>query len=251
MNQKETLSNFYRILVVEDDFDLGKLLIHALSEVQAQVEHTVTINEASRLIDQNLYDIIVLDRMLPDGDGVTLSKQIREQGIGTLILMLTAKSNHDDKIEGFESGADDYLTKPFQVEELLARVKALLRRSSRFIAREQNLKSIKCGELEIDPQKQIVTKNCMDLELRPIEFRLIWFLAQNAGIVISRAELLEKVWGYKTVSYEQTVNTHVNRLRQKIENDIKAPEFVLSIRGTGYKFPTEEELFQARKNQGG
>ena len=183
------------------------------------------------------YDLTILDVMLPRLDGLEICPQIRSLPSYTPILMLTAKSSEIDRVLGLEVGADDYLTKPFSVRELLARVKALFRRSEAFRDKTQDLqKTIRAEGLYIDVEKRKVTVGGSPRDLTAKEFDLLLQFALHPGRVYTRTQLLDAVWGYGHDGYEHTVNSHINRLRAKIEKDSAKPDFILTVWGVGYKF---------------
>jgi len=177
--------------------------------------------------------------MLPDIDGFDVCRQLRAEKIKTPILMLTARSEEIDKIIGLETGADDYLTKPFSVRELVARVKAILRRAEINLDKSSEDKVIEYGELFIDPTKRKALLGGAKLELTPKEFDLLFLFVSNPGKSYSREALLQKVWGHEFRGYEHTVNSHINRLRAKIEPDISKPTYILTTWGVGYRFTDE------------
>ena len=185
-------------------------------------------------------DLLILDLMMPLMDGLEVCKALRQKGSATPILMLTAKSTELDRVLGLELGADDYLTKPFSLAELLARVKALLRRADLLAAAQANAastapKTIRNGELEILPAKRQVTWRGKAIAFTALEFDLLLHFASHPGHVFSRSQLLNAVWGYTHDGYEHTVTTHINRLRAKLEADPMRPELILTARGAGYK----------------
>jgi DNA-binding response OmpR family regulator len=181
--------------------------------------------------------MMILDVMLPEVDGLEICRRLRGQGNNTPILMLTAKDAEIDRVLGLEMGADDYLTKPFSVRELQARVKAMLRRVELMSQPEPKSKApLSFGELAIDPDKRQVTLAGELLDLTSTEFDLLLYMASHPGMVFSRAQLLDNVWGYQHSGYEHTVNSHINRLRTKIEKDPSKPDYVLTVWGVGYKF---------------
>jgi DNA-binding response OmpR family regulator len=185
-------------------------------------------------------DLLVLDLMMPGLDGLEVCKALRARGRGTPILMLTAKSTELDRVLGLELGADDYLTKPFSLPELLARVKALLRRadlraSQAQMAGQQAGMALRNGDLEILPAKRQVRYRGEALDFTALEFDLLLHFASHPGHVFSRSQLLTAVWGYSHDGYEHTVTTHINRLRAKLEADPMRPELILTVRGAGYK----------------
>ena len=192
---------------------------------------------------ENAADLLILDLMMPRMDGLEVCKALRARGSATPILMLTAKSTELDRVLGLELGADDYLTKPFSLAELLARVKALLRRADLLAATQANAQAlghkgagaIRNGELEILPAKRQVTCRGAVIDFTALEFDLLLHFASHPGHVFSRAQLLNAVWGYTHDGYEHTVTTHINRLRAKLEADPMRPELILTARGAGYK----------------
>lgn len=187
-------------------------------------------------------DLVILDLMLPGIDGLEICRRIRSRSTYTPILMLTAKSTELDRVLGLEMGADDYLTKPFSVMELTARVKALFRRVDSLSARhEQPPRVISARGLVIDPDRRSVTLHDRPIELTAKEFDLLLHFAENPGRVFSRAQLLDRVWGYSHSGYEHTVNSHINRLRAKIEKNPNQPEYVQTVWGVGYKFSDVEK----------
>ena len=225
------------ILVVEDDLDIGRLLGMHLTDLAYVVELARTGVEGLQYVLSTRYDLIILDVMLPGIDGLEICRQIRSLPSYTPILMLTAKSSEIDRVLGLEVGADDYLTKPFSVRELLARVKALFRRSEAFRDKTQDLqKTIRAEGLYIDVEKRKVTVGGSPRDLTAKEFDLLLQFALHPGRVYTRTQLLDAVWGYGHDGYEHTVNSHINRLRAKIEKDSAKPDFILTVWGVGYKF---------------
>jgi len=206
---------------------------------------TVTIasdgNRGYTYVLNHQYDLVILDVMMPGMDGFELCKKIRGRENYTPVLMLTARSSELDRVLGLELGADDYLTKPFSIRELLARVKAIFRRVESLsehgnkIETEQSTPK-KFGDMLIDARKHQVTLNGKEIELTAREFDLLWHFAQHPGQVFTRTQLLDNVWGYGHDGYEHTVNSHINRLRAKIEDDPANPHYVLTVWGVGYKF---------------
>jgi DNA-binding response OmpR family regulator len=184
------------------------------------------------------YDLIILDLMLPGLDGMEICRRLRRQHGYVPILMLTAKTSEMDRVVGLEIGADDYVTKPFSIPELLARVKAILRRVEELSdsAREEAPAVIEAGNLVIDPARRKAILKGRALDLTAKEFDLLVHFAGNPGKVYTRSQLLDMVWGYGHDGYEHTVNSHINRLRAKIEKDSAHPEYILTVWGVGYKF---------------
>lgn len=227
------------ILVAEDQADIRELLVMNLRN--AAYEVTAVADGAAALASQNesASDLLILDLMMPGMDGLEVCKALRARGRNTPILMLTAKSTELDRVLGLELGADDYLTKPFSLAELMARVKALLRRADLLkVAQTQGGKQagwVRNGDLEIQPGKRSVRYRGEPIEFTALEFDLLLHFAQAPGHVFSRGQLLNAVWGYTHDGYEHTVTTHINRLRAKLEADPMRPELILTVRGAGYK----------------
>ncbi|WP_341891751.1 response regulator transcription factor [Variovorax sp. YR752] len=227
------------ILVAEDQADIRDLLVLNLRNAGYQV--TAVADGAAALAEQTAQprDLLLLDLMMPGLDGLEVCKALRARGSAAPILMLTAKSTELDRVLGLELGADDYLTKPFSLAELLARVKALLRRAELLRAAQAQPASaanlIRHGALEIQPAKRQVRYRGQAIEFTALEFDLLLHFATHPGHVFSRAQLLDAVWGYSHDGYEHTVTTHINRLRNKLEADPMRPELILTVRGAGYK----------------
>ena len=231
-----------QILIAEDQTDIRDLLALNLRGAGYGVSETRDGPSALALQTTAGHDLLVLDLMMPGLDGLEVCKTLRARGDHTPILMLTAKSTELDRVLGLELGADDYLTKPFSIAELLARVKALLRRSELLraaqAAQSQAADTSAClvnGELEIQQVKRVARVRGMALDFTALEFDLLLHFAQHPGHVFSRGQLLNAVWGYTHDGYEHTVTTHINRLRAKLEADPLRPEFILTVRGAGYK----------------
>jgi DNA-binding response OmpR family regulator len=227
------------ILVAEDQTDIRDLIVMNLRA--AGYEVTAVGDGAAALASQNeaASDLLILDLMMPGLDGLEVCKALRARGRTTPILMLTAKSTELDRVLGLELGADDYLTKPFSLAELMARVKALLRRSEMLRTAQMGTGAaasvVRNGDLEILPAKRQVRHRGQALELTAREFDLLLHFANHPGLVFSRGQLLNAVWGYTHDGYEHTVTTHINRLRAKLEADPMRPELILTVRGAGYK----------------
>lgn len=225
------------VLIVEDDTNITELLSIHLSDLGCKViSEKNGQNGLARAQDES-FDLIVLDVMLPGLNGMEICRKIRQSDRQTPIMMLTARSEEIDKVMGLETGADDYLTKPFSVREFIARVRVIFRRSeekARYAAPMPQLISIAGLEIDIDKRKVMLRGERLDLS--PREFELIVLLASNPGKSYSRKQLLSLVWGYDFEGYEHTVNTHINRLRGKIEADASNPVFVLTTWGIGYRF---------------
>ncbi|GLP96189.1 response regulator transcription factor [Paraferrimonas sedimenticola] len=221
------------ILLVEDEPELAQLLSLNLNALNYQVLHSASLASAKQTLNRKHVDLVLMDRMLPDGDGLTLCQQWRNQDPQLAIMLITAKDSEADRVLGLEAGADDYLVKPFSVLELRARVKALLRRS--LSTTPANEYELNFGPLIINAKQRQVTLNHQTIELTAREFDLIWHLASHPQQVFSREQLLDSVWGYHHAGYEHTVNSHVNRLRAKL-HPFQGDDFVKTVWGVGYKF---------------
>ncbi len=225
------------VLIIEDDADIAGLLDIHLSDMNCSCEKVQSGAEGFIKARSGLFDLIILDLMLPEMDGVEVCTRLRALDINTPILMLTAKAEEIDKVLGLECGADDYLTKPFSIRELTARVKAILRRVK--MISMDSTESIRFKELTIDLSMHKVTINGNRIDLTPKEFSLLTLLATHPGRNYSREELLRQIWGYEFSGYEHTVNSHVNRLRSKIEPEYEKPTYILTTWGIGYRFNDE------------
>jgi len=229
-----------RLLVVEDEAAIRELLRLHLSLAGFGIEEIADGTTALERARTDKFDLIVLDVMLPGLDGITLCRAIRSQGVNTPtpILMLTARDTESDKVLGLESGADDYLTKPFGIREMLARVSAILRRNDRIDAQAtaSAVRRVETRDLALDPERRETVVRGSAVELTKQEFDLLYLLAARPGIVFSRAALLSKIWSDDTYVTERTVDTVVSRLRRKIERDAQDPELILTAWGVGYKF---------------
>jgi DNA-binding response OmpR family regulator len=235
-----------RILIIEDDQDMAEIVKLHLEELEYEVDIIADGEVGLRQALAEPYDLLILDLMLPGFNGLQICKKVRETNSDTSIIMLTRKSTDVDKVLGLELGADDYLTKPFSILELVARVKAHLRRSDNNSKRaEPELEAITIGDLHIDLEKRKVLLRGEILALTATEFELLSFLALKPGRPFSRSELLEAIWEYNTSAYENTVSTHINRLRGKIEQDPANPTYILTVWGVGYRFAEPHELTEA------
>jgi two-component system OmpR family response regulator/two-component system alkaline phosphatase synthesis response regulator PhoP len=226
-----------RVLVVEDDPHIRELVLLHLRLEGLEVAWAADGTEGLRLARAQRPDLAILDIMLPGLDGVTVLRAIRrDTEIGDLpVLMLTARRDEADKVLGLESGADDYLTKPFGVREFVARVRALLRRR-RALGRPSHDAAVTAAGLTVDPARRLARLDGRDIELTGNEFALLYVLAANRGIVFSRDALVQRVWGGDTHITPRSVDTLIKRLRKKIEADADEPKFILTVWGTGYKF---------------
>ncbi len=226
------------ILVAEDQTDIRDLIVMNLQHAGHEVDAVADGRAALASQAEQASDLLILDLMMPGLDGLEVCKALRARGRATPILMLTAKSTELDRVLGLELGADDYLTKPFSMAELLARVKALLRRAELLRAAQAApvaAQAVRNGDLEIMPVRREVRVGGRVVEFTALEFDLLLHFASHPGRVFTRTQLLDNVWGYSHEGYEHTVTTHINRLRAKVEQDPMQPRFILTVRGAGYK----------------
>jgi len=228
----------HKVLVIEDEQDIAKLVQLHLQDLPCEVrlafDGVVGLAEA----ETKPFDLIILDLKLPGLDGLEVCRRLRARGRYTPILMLTSKSSELDRVLGLEMGADDYLTKPFSVMELTARVKALFRRVEMLAKSDvqAEAKLLRLRDLTIDIERHTVAVRGDTVELTAREFDLLVHFARHPGRVYSREQLLDQVWGYQHSGYDHTVNSHINRLRAKIERDPQNPEYIHTVWGVGYKF---------------
>ncbi|MEI2605152.1 response regulator transcription factor [Erwinia aphidicola] len=241
------MENGKRILIVEDDGDIAELLGLHLRDEGYEITHAADGDRGAALLEKGGWDALILDLMLPGVDGLEICRRARNMTRYTPIIIISARSSEVHRVLGLELGADDYLAKPFSMLELVARVKALFRRQE---AMSRNLKmdagTLSFSGLLIDPISREVMLNQQPIELTPREFDLLYFFAKSPGKVFSRLNLLNQVWGYEHEGYEHTVNTHINRLRIKIEANPAEPQRILTVWGKGYKFVAEAH--DAREN---
>lgn len=232
-----------RILIVEDDTDIAELVSIHLHDMGFETEKCGHGLEALEKVLSSKYELIILDIMLPGMDGFEICKRMRAEKKHTPVLMLTSRSEEVDKILGLELGADDYLQKPFSIRELTARVKAILRRSNVTASLSDPAMELKIEfeDFLIDMEKRLVKVHGVKRDLSPKEFDLLCLLAQNPGKTYTREQLLSTVWGFEYNGFEHTVNSHINRLRTKIERNAQDPEFVLTTWGVGYRFKDNSE----------
>ncbi|NNE75971.1 MAG: response regulator transcription factor [Pricia sp.] len=226
------------ILIIEDDPEIIKLLEIHLTDLIYKTSKSLDGAEGLKMALERDYDLILLDLTLPSMDGVEICKKIRTRK-NTPIIMLTAKSEEIDRVLGLEIGADDYITKPFSIRELIARIKAVMRRVNTRQVDNDNSSTLSYEGLFIDIDKRKVLLKDKKVELSPKEFELLVLMASNPGRNYTRTELLNMIWGYNFDGYEHTVNSHINRLRAKIESDMANPNYILTTWGVGYKFNEE------------
>ena len=261
-----------KILIVDDEESILTLLEYNIEQAGYQVETSMNGEEAYNMITNCVYDFIILDIMLPGMDGIDICRRVRKDGVETPILMLTAKTDEYDKIIGLELGADDYMTKPFSPREVVARIKAIFRRTEKSAHTQQNeknksgniewsdldftlmndqtiqvfnndddSKTIRMGKIEINTNRYEVFVDGELIEITPKEFELLVYMALRKGRVLSREQLLSSVWDFDYEGETRIVDVHISHLREKIEKDTKKPEYIKTVRGFGYKFevPTQ------------
>ena len=234
-----------KILIIEDDPNISELLEIHLGDLGYQLNQAADGVAGVEKFEEGEYALVILDLMLPKLDGFEVCKQIRAQNTYTPILMLTSKSEELDKVLGLELGADDYITKPFSIRELMARIKAIFRRmeaDKEKATGNAKSKELIFGDLKIYLDKRKVLLDKAPIDLTAKEFDLLALFASNPGRAYSRQELLDIVWGYKFDGYEHTVNSHINRLRSKIEQDPANSKYIKTVWGIGYSFVEPEEL---------
>jgi phosphate regulon transcriptional regulator PhoB len=229
-----------KVLIVEDEHDLVKLLKYNLEKEGFKVSYTTDGSLALAEIRREMPDLVILDLMLPGIDGLEVCRQLRRQDrfASLPVLMLTARSEEADRVVGLEIGADDYVTKPFSMRELIARVRVLLRRHEPVVV---NRSTIMRGDLRIDPSAHSVTVSGKDVELSALEFRLLHHLASHPGMVFSRDQLLDRVWGNDRSVTQRSVDVYIRRVREKIENRPQDPIYLQTVHGVGYRFATEQQ----------
>jgi len=231
-----------KVLIIEDDAEIIHLLEIHLKDLGCEVISAMQGDTGLRMAIEEDPDLIILDIMLPVMDGLEVCQKLRANAIQSPIMMLTAKSEEIDKVLGLEIGADDYLTKPFSVREFIARVKAIFRREKMSVEPKTNSignKILSYGDLQVNLELRKVSLNDTKIDLSPKEFELLALLSSNPGKSYDRSKLLNLIWGYDFQGYEHTVNSHINRLRSKIEPDMSNPKFILTTWGVGYKFNEE------------
>lgn len=235
---KERDVDMKKVLIIEDEQSILKLLTYNLEQEGYAVESSMNGQEGLDMALENTYDMILLDLMLPNKDGMDICREIRQEKNEVPIIMLTAKDTEIDKILGLEIGADDYITKPFSPREVIARMKAIFRRYKQTETTTTNREEeevIVVGDIEIFPDKYEVNVRGKEIELTPKEFDLLLYLARRTGRILSREQLLNAIWNYDFAGETRIVDVHVSHLREKIEKDTKKPEYIITARGFGYK----------------
>ena len=229
-----------KVLLVEDEKSIAEGIIYNLKNEGLKVTHVDDGKIAIDIFNEEHFDLLILDIMLPEVSGLEICKKIRKSS-NVPIIMLTAKDDENDKITGLEMGADDYITKPFSVKELISRVKAVLRRTKnsellRGVDEDLNFaKEITIGNIAMNPLRYEAKIDNEIIELRPREFELLYYLCENAGNIVSRDKLFSKVWGYSFAGNSKTLDVHIQRIRERIEVNPKSPKRLVTIRGVGYK----------------
>jgi len=240
---RDPMAGSKAILLVEDDTDIADLLALHLRDAGHEVDAVTDGDEGLERALNGGYDLVILDIMLPGTDGFDICRRLRQEQRQLPVLMVTAKTEEVDKVLGLELGADDYITKPFSIREVLARVKAIFRRIEvDQEAQQDDNGPLTVGDLRIEPAKRKVTVGGETVDLTSKEFDLLQIFARHPGRAFSRKELLDEVWGYQYSGYSHTVNTHINRLRNKIEPNPSEPTYVKTVWGVGYRFAEPEEL---------
>lgn len=227
-----------KVLIIEDELSILKLLTYNLEQEGYEVESAMDGQEGLEMAMSNKYDMILLDLMLPGKDGMEICRDLRQSRIEVPIIMLTAKDTEIDKILGLEIGADDYITKPFSPREVIARMKAIFRRYKQTSNDGETEKEevLIVGDIEIYPDKYEVNVRGEGIDLTPKEFELLLYLARRTGRILSREQLLNAIWNYDFAGETRIVDVHISHLRDKIEENTKKPEYIITARGFGYKF---------------
>lgn len=228
-----------KILVIDDESSIVTLLTYTLEQDGYMVDSATDGRQGLALGLTGEFDFIILDLMLPQLDGIEICKRIRQAGIGTPILMLTAKDDELDKIIGLELGADDYMTKPFSPREVLARIKAILRRAEQQVLPVEKEGILHYGDLLLYEERHEVYRSDHPINLTPTEFELLHYLMKRPNRTLSREKLLEALWGFDFQGETRMVDVHIGKLREKIEEDTKQPKYIVTVRGFGYKFVGE------------
>ena len=227
--------NENRILVVEDEPSIAEVVGLYLKRAGYQVQTAADGKQAMSMLEKQIPDLVVMDLMLPEIDGLSLTRWLRDRS-DVPIIMVTARREEIDRIAGLEMGADDYVVKPFSPQELVSRVRAVLRRSGREQAEAESERTLSFPNISIDPRTRVVMANESSIELTAKEFDMLYLLARHPKQVFTREQLLERVWGGAEYIDAGTVTVHVRRLREKIENDPSSPKYLLTVWGVGYKF---------------
>lgn len=235
MDPEPITSNAKKLMIVDDDADMRTLLAEYFRRLGFEVTEKESGPAALQAATGNRFDCFIFDVAMPDMSGIELLKKLRDRGIDTPTLFLTAHDLLDDRVAGFEAGADDYLAKPFSPRELEYRVEALLRRSLGGGKQNGSEDRLEIGDLIVDRRRHEVSRAGAKIDLTPLEFQILDLLASEPGRAWSRNDLLDRVWSTEYEGYQRNIDPHINRLRKKLENDPKNPHYVLTVRGVGYK----------------
>lgn len=219
------------LLIIEDDAETAAYIVRGLSELGHVVDHVADGREGLVAAGAGGYDVVIVDRRLPGLDGLQVVRMLRDAGVGTPVLFLTTMTGVDNRVEGLEAGGDDYLIKPFSFAELAARINALARRPA--LQREETV--LRVGSLEMDLLARTVVRDGVLIDLQPVEFRLLEYLMRNAGRVVTRTMLLERVWSFHFEPRTSVVETNISRLRSKIDKPFEGPALLQTLRGVGYR----------------
>ena len=226
-----------KILLVEDEHSIAEPIIYNLKQEGFAVTHVDEGPIALEIFGEESFDLIILDLMLPEISGLDICRSIRKDS-NVPIIMVTAKDSEADRVTGLELGADDYVTKPFSVRELMSRVRAVLRRTTT-TKTNKNDKSIKSGNIEINLSKYEAKVDDKNIDLTPREFELLYAFCENEGNLMSREQIFDEIWGYSFIGNTKTLDVHIQRIREKIEKDPREPKRLVTVRGVGYKLVTD------------
>ena len=227
-----------KILLVEDEHSIADPVIYNLKQEGFSVTHVDEGPIALEIFSEESFDLIILDLMLPEISGLDICRSIRKES-DVPIIMVTAKDSEADRVAGLELGADDYVTKPFSVRELMSRVRAVLRRTTTTTKTNKNDKSIKSGNIEINLSKYEAKVDDKNIDLTPREFELLYAFCENEGNLMSREQIFDEIWGYSFIGNTKTLDVHIQRIREKIEKDPREPKRLVTVRGVGYKLVTD------------
>ncbi len=234
MDPEQTPTNSKRLMIVDDDAEMRTLLAEYFRRLGFEVAEKESGAVALQAASAERFDCFILDVAMPEMSGIELLKKLRDRGVDTPAMFLTAHDLLDDKVAGFEAGADDYLAKPFSPRELEYRIEALLRRRSGG-KQEGDEDRLEIGDLIVDRRRHEVSRGGARIDLTPLEFQILDLLASEPGRAWSRNDLLDRVWSTEYEGYQRNIDPHINRLRKKLESDPKNPHYVLTVRGVGYK----------------
>jgi two-component system alkaline phosphatase synthesis response regulator PhoP len=235
VDPQPTNTNAKRLMIVDDEFEMRTLLAEYFRRLGFEVAEKESAAAALQTVTTESFDCFILDVSMPEMSGIELLKKLRDRGIDTPALFLTAHDMLDDKVAGFEAGADDYLAKPFSPRELEYRIEALLRRGQTAKQDGGDEDRMEIGDLVVDKRRHEVSRGGARIDLTPLEFQILELLASEPGRAWSRNDLLDRVWSTEYEGYQRNIDPHINRLRKKLEGDPKNPHYVLTVRGVGYK----------------